>query len=220
MLSKLYPYRFELFFFSQIVILFGSLLVPTSLFEVVLAPILFQVNVISGILLVSKKKKLMWFLIVLLIIVSVLYGVNQANENGLAIIDFIQMGGYFLFYLIITCELIFQVWKAKKVNKKVIFGLISGYISLGLIGFFICMSIELSHANSFTNLVVENGMSLTERLMYFSYVTLSTLGYGDIVPKTILAQKAAILISLLGQFYLVILTAVVVGKYINQKNEN
>jgi hypothetical protein len=41
-----------------------------------------------------------------------------------------------------------------------------------------------------------------------------TIGYGDIVPVKPLAQKAAVLIGLLGQFYLVILTAVVVGKYI------
>jgi hypothetical protein len=42
-----------------------------------------------------------------------------------------------------------------------------------------------------------------------------TIGYGEIVPITTAAQKAAIFLGLLGQFYLVILTAVTVGKYIN-----
>jgi voltage-gated potassium channel len=41
---------------------------------------------------------------------------------------------------------------------------------------------------------------------------------GEILPVSNLAQKGAILVALVGQFYLVILTAIVVGKYINQNN--
>ena len=111
-----------------------------------------------------------------------------------------------------------QVWQAKIVNKNVIFGLISGYISLGLIGFFVCLAIELASPGSFEGLktIATNADALTEQLMYFSYITLLTIGYGDILPVTSLAQKAAILIGLMGQIYLVVLTAIVVGKYINQ----
>lgn len=39
-------------------------------------------------------------------------------------------------------------------------------------------------------------------------------GYGEITPATEIAQKAAILTGLMGQFYIVVLTAVVVEKYI------
>ena len=56
--------------------------------------------------------------------------------------------------------------------------------------------------------------------MYYSYITLMTIGYGDILPITPIAQKAAIFIGLIGQFYLVVLTAIVVGKYINQSSKN
>ena len=59
--------------------------------------------------------------------------------------------------------------------------------------------------------------NLIDRLMYFSYIILMTIGYGEIIPLTTLAQKAIILIGLIGQFYLVILTAFVVGKYFSQK---
>ena len=52
--------------------------------------------------------------------------------------------------------------------------------------------------------------------MYYSYITLLTIGYGDILPVSALAHKAAILIGLMGQIYLVVITAIVVGKYINQ----
>ena len=73
-------------------------------------------------------------------------------------------------------------------------------------------------AGSFQGLLLEGDPSntITERLMYFSYITMLTIGYGDILPTNLLAQKAAVLIGLIGQFYLVIITAIIVGKYINQ----
>jgi voltage-gated potassium channel Kch len=55
--------------------------------------------------------------------------------------------------------------------------------------------------------------------MYFSFTTLLTIGYGDILPITQVAQKAAIFVGLTGQFYLVILTAITVGKYLNQESK-
>ncbi len=116
-----------------------------------------------------------------------------------------------------TIEIIRQVWNAKVVGKNVILGVISGYISLGLLAFLLCMCIEIITPHSFSGLSpVESEM--TEGLMYYSYITLMTIGYGDILPITATAKKAAIFIGLLGQIYLVILTAIVVGKYINQKN--
>jgi len=90
--------------------------------------------------------------------------------------------------------------------------MISGYISIGLIGFFIFLTIELIHPNSFSGLVLTstNAEAIAEELIYFSYITLTTIGYGDILPITPLARKAAILIGLVGQMYLVVITAIVV----------
>ena len=96
-----------------------------------------------------------------------------------------------------------------------ILGLISGYISLGILGFFVCLSIEIGSPGSFDGLSVVTS-ALTDEMIYYSFITLLTIGYGDIVPVSILAQKASILIGVLGQVYLVIITAIVVGKYLNQ----
>jgi len=214
MLNRLYSYRFEIFLFSQIAILFGSIIVPSNLFEIFLSPILFLVNLIAGIILISEKKKLMWFLVILLLISTFIFGSNLFENRNERLFDFIKMASYFLFYIIVAFEIIKQVWKAKVVNRNVIFGLISGYITLGLIGFFICISIEMAHPNSFSGLLSK--ITITENLMYFSYITLLTIGYGDILPVTSLAQKSVILIGLAGQIYLVVITAIVVGKYVSQ----
>ncbi len=221
MLEKLYPYRFELFLFSQIAILFGSLIVPGDFFETVVSPILFLINLVAGIVLISKKKRLMWFFIVLLIVSGVVFSADVLESLNSKPLKFLNMGTYFLFYTIVTFEIIKQIWETKVVNKNVIFGLISGYIALGLISFFICLSIEIASPSSFDGLkaTIDQPQLFTERIMYYSYITLMTIGYGEIVPVTSLAQKAAILIGMMGQFYLVILTAIVVGKYISRTND-
>ncbi len=221
MLSKLFPYRFEIFLTSLITILFGSLLVPSSFFEEIFFPILLQINILSGIVLMSRNKKIMYFFIFLLFIRFILYLYDFSIVLGINNSFILKTSVFFIFYLIVTYEIILQVWKAKEVNKNVIIGLISGYVSLGLIGFFLCLTIEMFYPNSFNlpGLSTQNFQSsILDNMMYFSYVTLLTIGYGDIYPISKLAHKASLLIGLVGQLYLVIVTAIVVGKYLNQQH--
>ena len=111
--------------------------------------------------------------------------------------------------------MLWQVWRAERIHEKTILGLISGFISVGFLGFFMCLKAELSYPGSFS--FPDNGVSIFQNLMYFSNITLLTVGYGDILPLTVLAQKITMFISLSGQIYLVILTGIIVGKYISQK---
>ena len=66
----------------------------------------------------------------------------------------------------------------------------------------------------------ENFVDRASSLLYFSYVTLLSIGYGPIIPVTAIGQKAVILVGLSGQFYIVILTAMVVEKYIRHSRRN
>lgn len=214
MYQFLYSRRFEFFLSTQLLILFGSLLVPLEFHEEVLLPILFLLNIASGILLLSKKKKLMWFSIILFSASATIFGdsmISGEEQEGF----FIRLLIYFLFHIIVSVNIIKQVWTTKRVNRQVIIGLMSGYISLGFLGFFLFMSIELWHNGSFTGPLLAVKM---DAIMYYAYITLLTIGYGEIIPATPIAQKAAILVGLAGQFYLVIVTAVVIEKYIRAKH--
>ncbi len=218
MLHVFYKYRFEIFLVSQIAILFGSLVVPVNIFTI-LSPVLFYLNIVAGSLFIGDHKqgsiKIIFF--VLFVIGGVFTLASIYIEH--TFYNYLKIIALFLFHIIVTYYIIKQIWWAKLINKNVIVGLISGFVSLGFIGFFLCISIEILHPNSFSGISIDNDTAntLTERLMYFSYITLMTIGYGDILPITLLAQKATILIGLMGQFYMVIITAIVVGKFINQQ---
>jgi voltage-gated potassium channel len=218
MLKKLYPIRFELFLFSQVAILFGSLIVPLAWFESWISPLLFLLNLMVGVIFVSHKKRLFIFLSGLLILSGFIFIIDILDLDFYKKLRLLRLASFFAFYAVVSLEIIKQVTHAKDVNKNVILGLISGYISLGLLAFFMFLTIEMLDPNSFSGLINDpnSERDLADQLLYFSYVTLLTIGYGEIIPVSSLAQKAAVLVALLGQFYLVILTAIVVGKYINQ----
>ncbi|MFK2819255.1 potassium channel family protein [Flavobacteriaceae sp. LMIT009] len=160
----------------------------------------------------SRLLLLLFFLSLTLLVL------NLINKESSDTTNYFKFGAYFLFYAVVTLEIIRQVWQSKVVQKNVILGLISGYISLGLLSFFTCLTIEIIYPNSYSGL--NPSLEISDQLMYYAYITLMTIGYGDILPITPIAQKAAILIGLIGQFYLVILTAIVVGKYLSQHTNN
>jgi hypothetical protein len=214
-IEKLFKYRFELFFISIVCVLFGSLFFPKDIFADRILPILFLLNILSGFLFFIERKKKALIVIVLFIILLSIFLFNTINKSEEDTVRYIRLIAYFLFYILVTFQIIRQVWSTKRVNRSVIFGLMSGYISLGLLGFFTFFSIELSEPGSFSGLVIN--LPVTEKidqLIYFSYITIMSIGYGDISPVTVMAQKATVLFGMIGQFYLVIITAVVIEKYI------
>jgi len=166
---------------------------------------------------ISKTKKLKYFFLFLFAIVVYLAIRSQIVTKKNEIAEIIRITVYFVFYILVTIEIIKQVWKSKIITKNVIIGLISGYISIGLVSFFMLNTIEMLSPGSFNGIdLVTNISSQKDSLLYFSFITLLTIGYGDITPITVIAQKATILVGLIGQFYMVLLTATIVGKYISQ----
>ena len=215
--EELYHYRFELYFFSALGVLFGSLLVTHEVFQNIFYPILFRLVLLIGILLISKKRKLMHFFLVLFGLSLFYFGLEAFEvPQRITQLEYFRFAINFLFFTFVSREIILQVWQTKTVNNHVIFGLMNGFISIGLIGFFILLTVELSDPGSFHGLQLDpnHPQPTFDSLMYFSYITLLTVGYGDIYPLTPVAQRATILIGMMGQFYLVIITAVVVEKYI------
>ena len=220
--EELYLYRFELYFLGLVAFLFGSLFVTHAIFQSIFYPILIRINLLTGILLISKKRNLLRLQLVIFGMSIFIFGLEIFEiPDQITEIVYIRLGINFIFFGLVTREIILQVWKAERVNNHVIFGLMNGFISIGFIGFFILVAIELASPGSFHGLQMDpkHPEPTFDSLIYFSFITLLTVGYGDIYPLTPVAQRATIFIGMMGQFYLVILTAVVVEKYIRHSSE-
>jgi len=89
------------------------------------------------------------------------------------------------------------------------------YFLLGIAGSILFGAIYESNNSAYNHA----GEAFTSQadFIYFSFVTMSTLGYGDITPNVPLARSLAIFFSVAGQLYLTMIIAMLVGKFIGQK---
>ena len=137
--KKLYPYRFEIFFLSEFFLLFGSVFMSDSLYQSAVLPLMFILNIVASLVMMSKGK-FKFYVFVFLVFISLLTVIYKffysADSDKMT---FFRMALNFLFYVFVTYEIIIQVWSSKRISAGVIFGLISGYVSLGLIGYLLCI---------------------------------------------------------------------------------
>lgn len=135
-----------------------------------------------------------------------------SNEN-LESLVLIRLIVSFVLFLNFCVLLLKQLKKIKKVNLQFILMPILGFLYLGIIGGILFELMHLFDYRSFRMLSNFSGYSF----YYFSFISITTVGYGDITPLTAPAQSLTLVMNIIGQFYLAIVIAVFVGKYINVK---
>ncbi len=127
-----------------------------------------------------------------------------------------------LLFLSIVTVFILSLARTDQVDIKTILHAINGYLLLGVIagiGIEIIMMVD-SSAIYFPvqSESVANGAHRLGEYQYFGLCTLTTLGYGEIVPISAIARSFATFLTMAGQLYLAIIIAMLVGKYSSRKN--
>lgn len=119
--------------------------------------------------------------------------------------------------LVLVYALLRFIFAAHHVTRDVLIAGVTVYLLLGTIFIPIYTQLEVLRPGSFgfnTALGdLENASTLWTRFLYFSYTTLTTLGYGDITPLTGPAQALAVTEAIIGVLYIAILMARLVGVY-------
>ncbi len=109
----------------------------------------------------------------------------------------------------VTGLLLYSIFQAERVTPDLISGAVVAYLLLGICWGGLYSFIELTQPGSFS-FSGEGGEELSS-LFYFSFVTLTTLGYGDILPLSKIARTSAYLEAVTGVMFTAILIAGLVG---------
>ena len=109
--------------------------------------------------------------------------------------------------------------KVEQVNERVLCLGAAGYIHLGLTGGQFATALEILRPGSFSLGQMLPGEELVERLSYFTFVTLGSLGYGDVLPKTAVAESFTVLLSLSGTLYITLMIGLLLSRYIASEIE-
>jgi hypothetical protein len=97
-----------------------------------------------------------------------------------------------------------------RVTTQTVLGALCIYILIGLIFANADYGVQLVSGHSF---FAQPGHHGPADFAYFSYITMATVGYGDLTPAVGLPRTNAVLEALMGQIFLVVLVARLVGMY-------
>ena len=111
-----------------------------------------------------------------------------------------------------------QVAVGTDMSMNRIVGAICVYLLLGVIWALTYSVLELAVPGSFAGFETWSNRGWESEWLYFSFVTMTTLGYGDLLPISATARVMAYLQAVFGQFYIAILVAGLVSAYIASKD--
>jgi Ion channel len=120
-----------------------------------------------------------------------------------------------LFFLFVTITILDHILKSEEVTTDTLYGAVCVYLMLGILWACIYGLLEyVSQGVVFKGYSgdIDNRMS-TNELLYYSYTTLATLGYGDITSVTPVGRIISVLEAIFGQLYIAFLVARLVSIY-------
>jgi hypothetical protein len=172
-----------------------------------LTDIFFVLILLAGAHAFSKRGKA-FFVALVIALPAVLLEVTSffSSSDPIAIMKRIAFALFLAYILVIILS---HIFREKEVTEDLITGAVCVYLLLGMVWAFVFYFLELAHAGSFS-------FATTFRedvgpFIYYSFIALTTVGFGDIVPLTAPARSLAVLEAVTGQLYLGITIARLVG---------
>lgn len=126
----------------------------------------------------------------------------------------------FTFLLVSISYTLKQVAFGTELNTNRLVGAVCVYLLLGVLWALAYAFLELVAPGSFTGIELAATTGWHNDWFYFSFVTLTTLGYGDITPVSSAARSLVYLQAIAGIFYVAVLVAGLVGAYISEKQSS
>jgi len=164
---------------------------------------------------VSSKKVFKVGLIIVLVVVGSEWLLLIFTNSLLS--DLISNLIIIIFFIWIMIRLIKYIYASAQVEADVIYVAISIYLIFGFMGALIASTIDLVFANAYSSVLAMSGGY--GDFLYYSFVTMTTLGYGDIVPKCSEAEALAIVLTMIGQFYMAIVIATLISKFVTRSDK-
>jgi hypothetical protein len=138
-------------------------------------------------------------------------GMSMFFTNRYLMIASISFGTILYFYIIVL--MVNNLLSYRVITADLIYCAISTYFLIGVMWSGIYIVLEGISPGSFS------GISETADLLYFSFVTLTTVGFGDITPQSIIGKRLAVFEAAMGGIYLAVIIAMIVGRYMTMEEK-
>jgi hypothetical protein len=135
--------------------------------------------------------------VVLIIVASLLRRVHPSNLD-----IFLDAGAWLIIGLTLCVVVSCAVFARGQITFHRVIGAILLYLSIGLIFSALYCFVALAESNAFTGIsTLRDDLAVAGNLIYFSFVTLTSVGYGDIAPLHPFARGLSNVEAIIGQLY-------------------
>jgi len=168
---------------------------------------------ISAILTLKKSSDLLkvvkraGYLIVILTLITAI------TENSY--LELVNRILFLLFFILVAINLLLGIIRSREVDADLIYSAVAVYVLFGFCGAVLAAVIMFFEPTAFS--LNSTYSSQFHQFLYFSFITITSTGYGDILPITPLARTHAMLLALFGQLYLTVIIGILIGKYLSNK---
>jgi hypothetical protein len=183
-----------------------------------------SIVILAGLLIASRNRNALWIALVIAIPVLVLHW--TADYSDLPALRIAEPLSSALFLAFTAGVVLKSIFFERRVTLDEILGGVIVYLLIGVIWAQLHHALELAHPGAYLlgDVALEAASSdangdLGLTFLYYSFTTLTTLGYGDIRPVTHAARMLSTSEALIGQLYVAILIARLVGSHISQRGE-
>ena len=179
---------------------------------------------LTGLRAIETQKGLLGFEVILLLIGVVLSIAGTVTNN--TPLFFIGNTCRVVFMIMVAVTILIDLFRGRKVSGDTLAGAVCVYLLIAVIWgyFYLLIEVIVPGSFSFTQGHARMQLWLSQEFFpffYFSMVTITTVGYGDMSPVSSEAQTFATIEALIGQIYLTILVARLVGMYmVHQQSDN
>jgi hypothetical protein len=198
--------RYSILFYSLLLILVAVPILNMFKYGVVLIDSLLAANLLAAIMPVNLRKNRPILLTAMIVVWLARPLALWLDHRTLSVITF---GIWTLIGLTAAVSALRYAFRARAVDAEHVYAALSAYLLAGLYFGLLYWVLEQLRPGAFATLGNFSRMTA----IYFSFVTLATIGYGDVVPLTDVARSLAILEGVGGQLFLAVLVARLVSLY-------
>jgi len=129
-----------------------------------------------------------------------------------------------IFFTLIVVDIIRQLVSASNVSVRIILVSIIGYLLVGLMFSMIILLVMTVDPGAFSfssaRIPAAEGTTGLSEYIYFCFITLCTVGYGDVIPLEPYSRSLTTMICVTGQLYIAVIIAVLIGKFASQTRQS
>jgi hypothetical protein len=198
--------RYRILFYTLLLTLIVSPLVAAFDLNGVLIEFLFAFNLLAAVLPMSARSDRRFLLWAMAVVCAARLATAWFDHP---LLSAVTLGFWTLIGFIAAAIALRFAMNASRIDSEHLYAALSAYLLAGIFFGLFYWAIEQFHPGTFA----VTGEFSRVSAMYFSFVTLATLGYGDIVPRTDVARGIAIVEGVGGQLFLAVLVARLVSLY-------